>query len=307
MDKIDAFAHILPPKFYSEMLDIDPDLPDKIPFIKNQVILDVNERRKHMTKGVKQIISLANANPEDYVDPYYAARMCREVNDELAKTVEDNPDLFYGAVAAVPMNNISEAVKIINEQVAKNKHLLGIQLFTRMLGRSIADEQYRPVLNAINNHRLIIWLHPVFDNRKPDNNLVFSWEYELSQAMQDIVLGGVYDKFPNLKILVHHAGAMVPFFAGRIKYILGEEKLKQFKKFYVDTAILGNPEALHLAIDFFGLKHVIFGTDAPLGIAPAGATDVILDAISQLDISDEDKQAILSQNIDDFIHHKKLD
>ena len=307
MDKIDAFAHILPPKFYSEMLDIDPDLPDKIPFIKNQVILDVNERRKHMTKGVKQIISLANANPEDYVDPYYAARMCREVNDELAKTVEDNPDLFYGAVAAVPMNNISEAVKIINEQVAKNKHLLGIQLFTRMLGRSIADEQYRPVLNAINNHRLIIWLHPVFDNRKPDNNLVFSWEYELSQAMQDIVLGGVYDKFPNLKILVHHAGAMVPFLAGRIKYILGEEKLKQFKKFYVDTAILGNPEALHLAIDFFGLKHVIFGTDAPLGIAPAGATDVILDAISQLDISDEDKQAILSQNIDDFIHHKKLD
>ena len=307
MDKIDAFAHILPPKFYSEMLDIDPDLPDKIPFIKNQVILDVNERRKHMTKGVKQIISLANANPEDYVDPYYAARMCREVNDELAKTVEDNPDLFYGAVAAVPMNNISEAVKIINEQVAKNKHLLGIQLFTRMLGRSIADEQYRPVLNAINNHRLIIWLHPVFDNRKPDNNLVFSWEYELSQAMQDIVLGGVYDKFPNLKILVHHAGAMVPFFAGRIKYILGEEKLKQFKKFYVDTAILGNPEALHLAIDFFGLKHVVFGTDAPLGIAPAGATDVILDAINQLDISDEDKQAILSQNIDDFIHHKKLD
>ena len=307
MDKIDAFAHILPPKFYGEMLDIDPDLPDKMPFIKNQVMLDAKERRKHMTKGVKQIISLANANPEDYVDPYYAARMCREVNDELAKTVEDNPDLFYGAVAAVPMNNISEAVKIINEQVAKNEHLLGIQLFTRMLGRSIADEQYRPVLNAINNHRLIIWLHPVFDNRKPDNNLVFSWEYELSQAMQDIVLGGVYDKFPNLKILVHHAGAMVPFFAGRIKYILGEEKLKQFKKFYVDTAILGNPEALHLAIDFFGLKHVVFGTDAPLGIAPAGATDVILDAINQLDISDEDKQAILSQNIDDFIHHKKLD
>ena len=307
MDKIDAFAHILPPKFYGEMLDIDPDLPDKMPFIKNQVMLDVNERRKHMTKGVKQIISLANANPEDYVDPYYAARMCRDVNDELTKTVEDNPDLFYGAVAAVPMNNISEAVKIINEQVAKNEHLLGIQLFTRMLGRSIADEQYRPVLNAINNHRLIIWLHPVFDNRKPDNNLVFSWEYELSQAMQDIVLGGVYDKFPNLKILVHHAGAMVPFFAGRIKYILGEEKLKQFKKFYVDTAILGNPEALHLAIDFFGLKHVIFGTDAPLDIAPAGATDVILDAINQLDISDEDKQAILSQNIDDFIHHKKLD
>ena len=307
MDKIDAFAHILPPKFYGEMLNIDPDLPDKMPFIKNKAMLDVNERRKHMTKGVKQIISLANANPEDYVDPYYAARMCRDVNDELVKTVEDNPDLFHGAVAAVPMNNISEAVKIINEQVAKNEHLLGIQLFTRMLGRSIADEQYRPVLNAINNHRLIIWLHPVFDNRKPDNNLVFSWEYELSQAMQDIVLGGVYDKFPNLKILIHHAGAMVPFFAGRIKHILGEEKLKQFKKFYVDTAILGNPEALHLAIDFFGLKHVIFGTDAPLGIAPAGATDVILDAINQLDISDEGKQAILSQNIDDFIHHKKLD
>jgi hypothetical protein len=64
------------------------------------------------------------------------------------------------------------------------------------------------------------------------------------------------------------------------------------RKFYADTAILGNPKALDLAVDYYGIDHVLFGTDAPLGILPAGATKEILAAISEMNISEADKDAI---------------
>lgn len=91
---------------------------------------------------------------------------------------------------------------------------------------------------------------------------------------------------------------MIPFFAGRIKYILGEEKESDFKRFYVDTALLGNPKALELVREYFGNNHIVFGTDAPLGIMPAGATLEIDSAINDMNITDIDKEEIFSKNIE---------
>ena len=223
MEKNDVFAHVLLPNFYQKMLSIDPELPKKIPFINNEVLQNMEERKKHRVDGVKQIISYVNVNPEDYVDSNKSYELCKEANEELLDTLKKHPDMFYGGVAMIPMNNIDGAIDIMEQQVKPNKELFGIQLFTRALGKSIADEEYEKIFETASKLGLIIWLHPVFDNRKPDNNIVFSWEYELSQAMMQIVEKGIFKKYPNLKIIVHHAGAMIPFFAGRIKYILGEE------------------------------------------------------------------------------------
>ena len=297
MEKIDVFAHVLLPNFYQKMLSIDPELPKKIPFINNEVLQNMEERKKHMVDGVKQIISYVNVNPEDYVDSNKSYELCKEANKELLDTVKKHPDMFYGGVAMIPMNNIDGAIDIMEQQVKPNKELFGIQLFTRALGKSIADEEYEKIFETASKLGLIIWLHPVFDNRKPDNNIVFSWEYELSQAIMQIVEKGIFKKYPNLKIIVHHAGAMIPFFAGRIKYILGEEKEANFKKFYVDTALLGNTKALELAREYFGNDHIVFGTDAPLGIMPAGATKEIDDAISNMNIEAKEIENIYCNNI----------
>ena len=85
--------------------------------------------------------------------------------------------------------------------------------------------------------------------------MIFSWEYELSQAMLQLVQSDIFEEYPNLKILVHHAGAMVPFFSGRINQILDEQHADDFKNFYVDTAILGNPPTLQLTLDYFGGRY----------------------------------------------------
>ena len=157
-------------------------------------------------------------------------------------------------------------------------------------------EEFRPILKKCEELDLVVLLHPVFDNRKPDNNIVFSWEYELSQAMLQLVQSNIFEECPHIKIIVHHAGAMIPFFAGRINNIVKNKK-DDFKKFYVDTAILGNSKALELAIDYFGVDKVLYGTDSPFGIMPNGAIKEIEEAIDMLPITDSDKEKIYNKKI----------
>lgn len=294
--KIDAFAHVLLPDFYEKMLTLDKALAQKMPFIQNPVLTDMNKRRATMPAKTKQIISYVNTNPEDYMAGEMAALLVTEANGELLAAVQANSDIFTGGVAMVAMNHTPEAVRVVEAFVPAHPEILGIQLFTRHLGKSVADEEFKSVFEAAAKYDVPIWLHPVFDARKPDNNIIFSWEYELTQAMLEIVQAGYFQAFPNLKILVHHAGAMVPYFAGRIERILPEDQAADFKKFYVDTALLGNPKALELCVDYYGVDHVLFGTDAPLGILPAGATEVIAQAIETLALGDEEKRQIFTGN-----------
>ena len=296
MTRIDAFAHVLTPNYYQNMLKIAPEIPKQYPFIKIKTLLDLDERIKYWpAKDVKQVISFANINAEDYVDGKQAAVLCREANRELSEIVKNNSKYFESGVGMLPMNNISAACNIL-EEIKKTKYLVGAQIFTRHLGKSIADPQFEPIFKKASELSLPLWMHPVFDNRKPDNNLVFSWEYELSQAMLQLVQNDLFEKYPNIKILIHHAGAMVPFFSGRINHILDEKHAEDFKKFYVDTAILGNSAALCLAIKYYGIDHILFGTDAPFAVMPAGATEIISDAINSICLSVDNLDKIYQQN-----------
>lgn len=294
--KIDTFAHILTPNYYQEMLKINSDIPNQYPFIKIKTLLDLNERlTKWPAKDVKQVISFANINAEDYVDGKQAAILCNKANGELAEVVKENPQYFEAGVGMLAMNNIDASCTML-EKIQSSVYLVGVQIFTRHLGKSIADSKFEPIFKKATELDLPLWLHPVFDTRKPDNNLVFSWEYELSQAMLQLVQSNLFEKYPNIKIIVHHAGAMAPFFTGRIDHILDKQHANDFKKFYVDTAILGNPDALRLAINYYGVDHVLFGTDAPFGIMPAGATEIITKAIDSLDLSKDDLVKIYEKN-----------
>lgn len=294
MKSIDVFAHVLPPKFFQKMLAIAPQIPDQAPFIKNRYLTEPNLRNEFLPDDSYQIISAVNVLPEDFVGPDQAAQLCQEGNEEIVDIVKNN-DRFLKGIAMLPMNNMDAAVEII-QGIPASDTLVGAQIFTRALGKSIADPEFQPVFKAAAENGVPLLLHPVFDARKPDNNIVFSWEYELSNAMLQLVQAKIFDLYPTLKIVVHHAGAMAPFFAGRIDRILPAEQAAAFRRFYVDTAILGNPPALRLALDYYGSDHVLFGTDAPFGIAPAGATSEILKSLEDLHLPADQQEAIYFKN-----------
>lgn len=298
--KIDVFAHVLPTELFNAIQEKDPNVIEENPFLKIASLSDFSARRNDLP-GVKQVVSNVGLNPEDYFDSTESVAVCYQANEELLNIVSNNSDIFEAAVGMLPMNNVSEAVKLLEEQATSNDKLLGFQLFTRANGQSIASPEYEPIFEKAAQLNIPLWLHPVFDERKPDNNITFSWEYELTQAMYQIVKANYFEKYPNLKIIVHHAGAMVPFFAERIRRTMSETEFADFKKFYVDTAILGNTKALELALEFYGKKHLLFGTDAPFAIAPTGATQEIISAIDQMDVDPKIKQAIYFNNFIDFL------
>ena len=295
MEKIDVFAHVLLPNYYKKMLSIDSTISSTYAFTNIESLKDLSVRRKLWNGTTKQIISYANINAEDYCNPKDAARLCREANEELINCIRENNDMFPYGIGMLPFNNVEESLNILDE-IKDSKELIGVQVFTRHLGKSIADKEYLPILKKCADLGLLVLLHPVFDSRKPDNNIVFSWEYELSQGMLELVNADIFNKCPNIKIVVHHAGAMIPFFAGRIDNIMKDKK-DEFKKFYVDTAILGNTKALELAIYYFGIDKVLYGTDAPFGIMPSGATKEIENAIDELPFSNHEKEKIYYKNL----------
>lgn len=305
--KIDAFTHILTPNFFKDIKELNPKIPQMFGTLINEPLVNVDTRRKYHSEysDVKEIISMINFNPEDFIkDREKTYEITRKANEELIETVKDNSDLFVGAVGMVPMNNVDGAVKIINEQVGKNKEMFGIQLFSKALGKSIASDEYLPIFEAVAKNDVVIFLHPVYDMSKNDNNIVFSWEYEQTQAMNEIVMAGIFKKYPNIKILVHHAGAMVPFFANRLPLVMPKEYADDFKKFYVDTAIIGNTKAVDMAIDYFGEDKVIFATDAPVGMQPAGATVDVIESIENLNVSDTTRYKIYRKNLENILNVK---
>lgn len=300
--KLDVFAHVLPINLLKNIKQDVPSIIEDNLFLQIPSLTDLELRHQNFPQDVKQIISNVNLNPEDYFDAEKSAQMCWDGNEEMLQLQKDNADIFESVVAMIPMNNLDESIKIIRE-VSQNPSLIGIQVFTRALGKSIADPEFEEVFKTAAESKVPIWLHPVFDERKPDNNLTFSWEYELTQVMYQIVTADYFEKYPDLKIIVHHAGAMVPFFAGRIKYTL-PKYYEDFKKFYVDTAILGNPKALELTMDFYGTDHLVFGTDAPFAVMPNGATKEITQAIDEMDISDTQRNAIYHNNFINLLKEK---
>jgi aminocarboxymuconate-semialdehyde decarboxylase len=144
----------------------------------------------------------------------------------------------------------------------------------------------------------------------------FGWPYETSAAMARLVFSGTFDRHPNLKIITHHAGGMIPFFEGRVgagwdqmgarttstdlqKVLKGLKRphLEYFKEFYADTASFGSQKAIEHAVEFFSEDRVLFASDAPFD--PEGGPMYIRDTmavIDSMDISDAVRKKIYQDN-----------
>ena len=103
----------------------------------------------------------------------------------------------------------------------------GIQLFTNVCGKPLVAPEFLPLFDAMAAFDLPIWLHPYRGvgllrtmrakiARIYEIWWTFGWPYETSVAMARIVFAGLFDTYPNLKVITHHMGAMAPYFEGRV-------------------------------------------------------------------------------------------
>ncbi|MFH1091740.1 MAG: amidohydrolase family protein, partial [Pseudomonadota bacterium] len=196
----------------------------------------------------------------------------------------------------------------------------GIEMSTNVSGKTLDSPEFWPFYEMMEKYNLPIFLHPRFSSGKPYEaggdkyqiDFTYGWPFETSAAMTCLVFGGVFEKHPNLKVITHHAGGMIPFFKKRIqvwfdfiemrmgfKYEppLTHPPLYYFRKFYNDTAIYGHKAGLVCAYDFCGADHLVFATDFPYDtqIGERLIRETI-ESVEEMGLTDAEKKMVFEDN-----------
>jgi uncharacterized protein len=327
--KLDAFNHFLPP-LYLEMLkqhSKDSGIVKRMTSIR--VLWDIEARADMLGQWpeVKQVLTLGLPHPEGLGDPEISVPAARAANDGLAAACRRWPEKFPAFVASLPMNDIPAALEEMDRAI-NTLGARGIQIGTNVLGRPLDDAEFLPVFERIaNHHHLPIWMHPLRQQSFADYRSepksryeiwqVLGWPYETSVAMSRIVFSGLFDRLPDLRIITHHCGGMIPYFAGRAETLwaqLGSRTadedysqvlkrmtkplIEYFRMFYGDTVLSGSASALRCGLDFFGSDRVVFASDCPFD--PEGGPMFIREgirSIADLGLSREAERKIYYSNI----------
>jgi len=326
--KIDIFAHIFPKSYFDKMVQTAPNGADIHKRVRSiPCIVDLGERFRIMDlfDDYIQVICLGSPPIEVFGLPPISTNLAKLANDGMAELVQKYPERFPGFIASLPMNDPDGLLRE-TERAVKELGAAGVQVFTNVLGRPLTKPETVPLFDLMAKLDLPVWLHPARGADFPDYKAesksryeiwwTFGWPYETSVAMADLVFSGLFDQYPNIKIITHHLGGMIPYFEGRVgpgwdqlgtrtsdeDYTLILKKLKKrpldyFRLFYADTALMGAREATLCGLKFFGAERVLFGSDMPFD--PEKGTAYIrwtIEIIDSLEIKPEERQAIYEGN-----------
>ena len=331
--RIDAFTHFYPPRYYKRMEEVGAGLKDMFRRARAvQSIHDLDTRRRVIEQfpDYAQVLSIPMPTLETVSkgSADIALELARLANDGLAELVAKHPKHFPAFVAHAPLTAPDAGAREV-ERAIKDLGAIGAQIFSNVGGKPLDRPEFEPFFAAMNTLDKPIWLHPARGAEHPDypdekKSLyeiwwTFGWPYETSTAMARLVFSKTLDKFPNLKIIAHHLGAMVPYHEGRVgpgwdqigKRTTDEDYfalLKSLKKrpldyfkqdFYADSAVFGSRAATVCGLEFYGADRVVFASDCPFD--PEGGTQYIRETIKiidGLDISEDDRNKIYFKNIE---------
>ncbi|TMH31852.1 MAG: amidohydrolase, partial [Betaproteobacteria bacterium] len=226
--KLDIFNHIFPTKFYERMLAVAPGGKDMHKRVRDiPAIVDLDERFRIMDQfgDYAQVICLGSPPVEVFGPPPLSTELARLANDGMAELVRKYPERFPAFVASLPMNDPSGLLAEARRATAE-LGAVGVQVFTNVLGKPLTAPETLPLFDLMAEIDLPIWMHPARgadfadykDERRSHYEIwwTFGWPYETSVAMAHIVFEGLFDKHPDLKIITHHMGGMIPYFEGRV-------------------------------------------------------------------------------------------
>jgi predicted TIM-barrel fold metal-dependent hydrolase len=328
MRHIDAFCHFFPQSLFEKMSQTaggTKDIGKRMQGVRNIHDLDARLRMMDEFADYSQVLSLGLPPIEGMVGPDKAPDFARAANDGLAELCARYPDRFAGYVGALPMSAPDAAAKEA-ERILLHCSANGLQLHTNVSGHCLDEPCFFPIFEIAARSGKPVLLHPARMANVPDFPAetkskyeiwaVLGWPYETSCTMARLIFSGVTTRLPNLKLLVHHLGAMIPFFDARLDTCwdtlgsrtsdedysgvlasLGKPLMDCFKAFYADTALCGGRIGTVCGLEFYGADHVLFASDAPFG-AEGGASYIreTMKVIGSLDIAHADKEKICYRN-----------
>jgi aminocarboxymuconate-semialdehyde decarboxylase len=233
-----------------------------------------------------------------------ARHVCRLQNEALAALVAARPKLF-SAIGAVALQDPATAAADLLE--ARASGLVGVELATTMRGRYLGDDLFEPFWKAAEESGALVFIHPtkhpvpvsVFDEYHLGNTVGNPIETAVTAA--HIVMSGVLERHPDLKILLAHGGGAIWSVRGRMRRgysvvpagrgRLSEPPDASLARLYHDT-ITHDQVLLARLIEDAGADHVLLGSDRPFDM---GLADPVAD-VRSLHLSAADEAAVLGGN-----------
>jgi len=252
----------------------------------------------------RQILTLTT--PGTHVEaPARAADLAGLVNDAFADVVATRGAMF-GALATLPLNDPAASARELERAVTKLR-LPGAMLFSNVNGVALADARFLPLYEVADALGAVLYIHPT--HPVGVEAMTQFWLMPLVGFLMDttlaashLVFSGIPRRFPRIRWVLCHLGGAIPYLAERLdrgfhafrecREHIDRPPSEYLREFYFDTVNF-DPRALQLAIDFAGVGHILAGSDYPHQI---GSLKAMLASINQLNVSAEDRDAILGGN-----------
>lgn len=208
--------------------------------------------------------------------------LARKLNNYSADLVKSDPEKF-GFFASLPsLLDVEGAIKEI-EYAHSILKADGFTLFTSYgHGQYLGQISFQPIWASLNKLKAVVFIHPsetpttTVDRYMPQP--LIDYPQETTRAASDLVLTGARASFPDVKIILSHAGGTLPFLAQRIAGagIMPSLKcprvplqiLADFQSFYYDTALSSSVSQLKALLEFADHSKILFGSDVPYGSLP---------------------------------------
>lgn len=212
------------------------------------------------------------------VDGFPAAEgvaVARDANDEFADLASSHPGRL-SALAVLPARDPGAAAAELERAVARG--LRGATLFSNVAGQPLDSPELEEILAVATRLEVPILVHPAYPLSAASVDAyalvpTLGFLADTTTAVLRLVLGGVYDRLPNLRLILPHTASLIPWLVGRIDYeaqrmpggmgSLQVAPSEHLRRLYADV-VCDWPPAIRLLVDFLGADRVMFGSDYPL-------------------------------------------
>lgn len=296
--RIDCHAHYLPEDYRRAGYEAFPEGPDGFPGFPEWSPQSALEQME--VTGIDAAVLSVSSPGVHFGDDAAARRLARAVNEDGARTVHDHPGRF-GLFASLPLPDIDGSLAEI-EHAFDTLHADGVVLLTNARGTYLGDGSLDPVFEELNRRKAVLFMHPTspfcpvchgsgLDYPRP----MLEFMFENTRAVTNLILSGTLDRFPDVRLIVPHAGSALPVLAERIGSISAalrpgsgsrEMVYGHLRRLYYDLAGFPVPTLLRALKDIADPQRVLYGSDWPF--TPTPATRQLADALDATDLIEPD-------------------
>src|SRR5437870_5952026 len=267
---------------------------------------DIEARLDRIKENRVDMQILSTPHPGvDRFSPDESAEMSRIINDGLSQVVKKYPNNFQ-ALAMLPLIDTKLALKELDRAIF-DLGLKGICMLTNVAGQTSDSDFLLPVYERAQALGVPIFIHPTTPvgaqvMKEWRLAIILGFEFDIMLSATRLAYSGILEKFPELKFVIAHLGAGIPFLVGRIDRgyhdpMCGVKTKKPaseyLKDLYTDAVSFYKP-ALMMAYNFFGAERIVMGSDFPL---PIGDLQAAVPSIKEMKIPDQEKEKILGGNV----------